>query len=1091
MKKMRLNHAQLPDSIIHHLSNRDAVLWVGQGFDESSEIAAICDLIQLPWRMVLCESKQGDFAQAVESLAQSTDDQFTRVRGFIHLVASNPEGLTLPPRALPVFLLNGRADATDASESSNRAGMGQMLRRLNMLNMLVTAKPTSLVVLTRNDEQQIGQLADLWKDGFRSLLSIVSASETDGERIDEWLSQPASPPAVDFCLLPLEDFTRDIVNRTRLELPEKRLVIRMRASEQKTLDVDITRCELPEQPVLDRYDIIKVSDLRVLQPEDLSQTQFTAFFDKTLESWAPYGAGLPWERNASPRRKTTETLKRLSRSGSEQNRILFIASESGAGGTTLARSIAFSAASEGFPTLVAKSLKFRPDATELASFLFSVRQQFQADSRVTGASDTARPEDDDSQEVPWLIVFDVQHWDGREAELRNFMAELTRSGRPVVILAVTGPEVSEELRNSARSEQLEVLSHELDQDEALDLGKHLNRFLKPLGKEKADSEWLRFFETHRPNMSTSVASFWIALEFWLKGHLDLSESIQSWLYRQFKGLDASDDLRCLLLEIAALSIERQPLPEGLMAAVQGEGFPLSLVLEKLRTDAPALALVREAMGSQRQWAMAHDLLGRYLVSSTYFDRRMLEQLSLSAANDPVHLRLLLLRRIATRSDIARKAFLPLALELPVNILKLDFGGNTEFFQYWRDVIDILKAMPQSLRDSNRTFNHHVAISCRRVVKMKEYFDATPDEKRDLLRYAISRLEYAINSLDRTPDDESDLNLFNSLSLAYQDLAELEQSQGASDADVRELRAKAEEAARRAHDAGPSNSYVLETMARNVLQNGELYPEDAVQSASEALGFIYQALSLDRSELRQAQLTSLANRALRLLRSSESSERVEQLCAGGNPLGLLAKAWLVLTDGVEVVDQRSLDQFPAENVIAAFAVLGESTEGASWLLLRFRYDLLTVTEPYAFDAQLNLLDELEGTGYRMPYQLQLEQAILLYQRHRPHDANIRFQSLRQELKRYDVIVSVPKRLQWLLTDDAKDQRICNAVVVSDTGYRARAKVRDLKDAVVPFIPQEFRKSRMGSRETFKCCISFGPMGPFIKPPLKQGVGGGPK
>jgi hypothetical protein len=311
---------------------------------------------------------------------------------------------------------------------------------------------------------------------------------------------------------------------------------------------------------------------------------------------------------------------------------------------------------------------------------------------------------------------------------------------------------------------------------------------------------------------------------------------------------------------------------------------------------------------------------------------------------------------------------------------------------------------------------------------------------------------------------------------------LEQALDASEAEVRELRAQAEAAARRAHDEGPSNSYVLETMARNVLQNGELYPEEAVRSASEALGFVYQALSLDRSELRQAQLTTLANRALRLLRSSDSSERVEKLCAEGNPLGLLAKAWLTLTNGVGVVEQRSLDEFPEENVKAAFAALGESTEGASWLLLRFRYDLLTVTEPFAFDAQLNLLDELEGTGYRMPYQLQLEQAILLYQRQRPHDANVRFQSLRQELRTFDVIVSVPKRLQWLLTDDAKGRRICNAVVVSDTGYRARAKVRDLRDAVVPFIPQEFGKSRMGSRQTFKCCISFGPMGPFIKPPL---------
>jgi hypothetical protein len=1082
MEKVRLNHRRLPDSVIHHLSNRDAALWVGRGFDGPGEITAVCDLIQLPWRMVLCESQQGDFARAVESLTQSSDDQFNRVRGFIHLVASNPEGLALPPRALPVLLLNGRADATDASESSKRAGMGQMLRRLNMLNMLVTAKPASLLVLTTGEEEQIGQLVELWKDGFRSLLSVVSTSAADGERIDTWLSQPGSPPAVDFCLLPVVEFARELVSRVRLEIPEERVVVRMRASEHKTIDLDITQCELPEQPLLDRYDIIRANDLRILQPEDLSESQFTAFFDKTLKSWAPYGAGLPWERSPEPRRKTIDALRRLERSGSEHNRLLYIPSESGAGGTTLARSIAFSAASEGFPTLVAKSLKFQPDATETKSFLFRVLQQFQASLRAAASSDSTVIADEDSQEIPWLVVFDVQHWEGREAELRNFMAELTRSGRSVVILAVTGPEVSEEFSNSAWSEQLEVISHVLDQEDALDLGNHLNRFLKPLGKEKAHSEWQRFFETHRPNISTSVASFWIALEFWLKGHLDLSESVQSWLYRQFKGLHASDDLRCLLLEIAALSVERQPLPEGLMPTVTGEELPLSVILEELRGDAPALALVRDAIGSQRQWAMAHDLLGRYLVTSTYFDRRMLEQLSLGDAIDPVHLRLLLLRRVATRSDIARKVFLPLALEFPVNILKLDFGGNTEFFRYWRDVIDILKAMPQALRDSSRTFNHHVAISCRRVVKMKEYFDATPDEKRQLLKYAISRLEYAITFVDRSHDDESDLNLFNSLSLAYQDLAELEQALGASEAEVRELRAQAEAAARRAHDEGPSNSYVLETMARNVLQNGELYPEEAVRSASEALGFVYQALSLDRSELRQAQLTTLANRALRLLRSSDSSERVEKLCAEGNPLGLLAKAWLTLTNGVGVVEQRSLDEFPEENVKAAFAALGESTEGASWLLLRFRYDLLTVTEPFAFDAQLNLLDELEGTGYRMPYQLQLEQAILLYQRQRPHDANVRFQSLRQELRTFDVIVSVPKRLQWLLTDDAKGRRICNAVVVSDTGYRARAKVRDLRDAVVPFIPQEFGKSRMGSRQTFKCCISFGPMGPFIKPPL---------
>jgi len=314
---------------------------------------------------------------------------------------------------------------------------------------------------------------------------------------------------------------------------------------------------------------------------------------------------------------------------------------------------------------------------------------------------------------------------------------------------------------------------------------------------------------------------------------------------------------------------------------------------------------------------------------------------------------------------------------------------------------------------------------------------------------------------------------------------LEQSQGATDEDVRELRQKAEAAAKRAHDEGPSNSYVLETMARSILQNGELYADDAVRSASEALGYIYQALSLDRSELRQSQLTQLANRALRLLRSSDASIQVTKLCASGNPLGLLARAWLALTNGVEVLEQYNFDEFPPENRNSALAILDEATEGLTWLLLRFKYDLISVTDPFAFDIQLNVLDELENAGYRMSYQLQLERAILLHQRGRHHDANSRFNSLRRELKKFDVIVSVPKRLQWLLTSDTTGRQVCEFTVINDTGYRAMAKVRDLGNATgVPLIPQEFGKTRMGVRETRKCYITFGPMGPFIKPALPQ-------
>ena len=85
--------------------------------------------------------------------------------------------------------------------------------------------------------------------------------------------------------------------------------------------------------------------------------------------------------------------------------------------------------------------------------------------------------------------------------------------------------------------------------------------------------------------------------------------------------------------------------------------------------------------------MAHDLLGRYLINSTFFDRSMLERLGLTAASDPVHLRLLLLRRIACRTAMSLKPFRKLATDFAVKLLKLDAEGNPEFIPYWNEVLE--------------------------------------------------------------------------------------------------------------------------------------------------------------------------------------------------------------------------------------------------------------------------------------------------------------------------------------------------------------------------------------------------------------------
>jgi hypothetical protein len=55
------------------------------------------------------------------------------------------------------------------------------------------------------------------------------------------------------------------------------------------------------------------------------------------------------------------------------------------------------------------------------------------------------------------------------------------------------------------------------------------------------------------------------------------------------------------------------------------------------------------------------------------------------------------------------------------------------------------------------------------------------------------------------------------------------------------------------------------------------------------------------------------------------------------------------------------------------------------------------------------------------------------------------------------------------------------VVENREQRSIAKVRDLKDELVPFIPQEFGVQTMKPGTVFKCSVTFGFKGPFLKPP----------
>src|SRR5205814_2335305 len=133
----------LPSDLAFQLTTRDAALWIlGTNNSTPQELQTIIHLARLPWSMVLVESTSSQFAKEVSD--QGSDPLQSR-RGHVMVIAQNPvdAASTLPHRALPVFLLNGRDDGT-SDESSQLGSHARTLRRANMVQHLIVSRPRLL-----------------------------------------------------------------------------------------------------------------------------------------------------------------------------------------------------------------------------------------------------------------------------------------------------------------------------------------------------------------------------------------------------------------------------------------------------------------------------------------------------------------------------------------------------------------------------------------------------------------------------------------------------------------------------------------------------------------------------------------------------------------------------------------------------------------------------------------------------------------------------------------------------------------------------------------------------------------------------------
>jgi hypothetical protein len=1071
LKNTLIHSDRVPDGLVAALDRRDVAFWIRDLPKEASSRQLLEKFLGLPWRLILSEIYD---ARAFRQLETETtfNDPMTRRRGFAQIIDSDPTRTELPERCLPVYLLNGRAGQSGSSDFASR------LRRMTMLDALRRSGVRDLFVISTSAAVP-PDLADLWASGFRCRLTFVSDDSNAEKEIADWLAGTNSNATL--LSISSAQAIEGIYVRFTETYPEERRVLRIRDAQGTFQKIDVTEVDEPERPILESYSLIEERDLAPLLPEDLTEENFVGFFRDSTSSWRPYAAGLPWLRDQRCRKTLGSYLAKLDAVGADENCIAYISSESGAGGTTLARALAWECAREGYPVLLANQVPFSPDALPITNFLNRIRglvsDQAMHENESTSPREIQDPPDR-HYESPWMIVFDTLHWQQRDGELIQFLKEFERAGRPVCLLVVTGSVLDPSFReNSSSFKRLTTLNHALELSEAIDLGDHLNTFLRLYGKQRERWHWERFYREHTVQYLEGTAAFWVVLSFWIQGQYDLSESIQEWMYRAFTQNAGDAELKAALLRIAAMSTERLPLPERLLPASNGP-WPISYALEEARPSLAALGLTRISSDEEKYWALIHDILGRFLINALFYDATEREQLGFGASREPEHLRFTLLRQISREPLLGERSHRGLGEDFATSIFKIDqeYGRNS-FAPFWRDVLEALAEMPRSLRDTSRLFRHHVAISKRRIAKLDErLYQITHEDKLALIRDAIEDLKYALVHIEYTPGAETNLNLLNSLARAYFDLADAEAAGGAPRERILEIRRLANEATRRAYDENPTNSFVIETYVKNLLHTARESSAHAVETCIEILGIISSALTSKDSAYRESQLSSLADEALGILlqQTSQSLTNSEPR----TPIDVLVLAWQALAEN-DSSPGISLADVPDANRTNALEVLAHDAGKGSTQVITLRYNLICISHPFAFKQQLELVEQL-AASHKVAPQLRLEYAVLLFQNGRAPEGDKTFRTLRQLWRESEYFVEVPERLRWLRGPDGRSLKTVKATVSSDYGTRAMARVLEFGSALVPFRPEEhgLRNLRVGTG--FTCHVSFGHNGPFLRP-----------
>ena len=202
---------------------------------------------------VAVETTSSSFATAIAS--HIDQEGLVPRRGYVDVIAANPEEIPLAARTLPVFLLNGREGSTDPLESVQLPRQKSLFRRLSMLARVQHATPRHLVFVSSGDGQLVAEFRELWGEGFRARhVRYRCRGRNCGS---PWNGRFPSLRANDNSRCsPTQAICRPSATTLAAIVPES-LKVRIRSIDKSVAIVDASGCDLADQPILDRYELIR------------------------------------------------------------------------------------------------------------------------------------------------------------------------------------------------------------------------------------------------------------------------------------------------------------------------------------------------------------------------------------------------------------------------------------------------------------------------------------------------------------------------------------------------------------------------------------------------------------------------------------------------------------------------------------------------------------------------------------------------------------------------------------------------------------------------------------------------------------------